>query len=110
MYSYTEERREKLISELLLKGYSKNHIDVALDEIRLFKPKEFPSEIVRRPKIKIDDILRQNSPQLYILRETLKFMLDKLQRNEFLQIHESNRQIYIEACEAYIQKANETLF
>lgn len=109
MHSYTEGRREQLNNELLLKQYPERDIDAALDEIKLFKPKEFPSEIVRRPKIKIDEMLRQNSPQLYILRETLKFMLDKLQKNEFLQINSSNRPIYIEACENYIQKANALL-
>jgi hypothetical protein len=109
MHSYTNENKEKLRDTLLGKGYPRDCIVDAFKEIELFKPREFPSEIVRRPKIKIDEMLRQKSPCLHILRETLQFMLDKLLNNEFQQIHGHNIPIYIEACKDYIKKVDTVL-
>eukprot|EP00826_Nyctotherus_ovalis_P019246 TRINITY_DN15904_c0_g1_i2.p1 TRINITY_DN15904_c0_g1~~TRINITY_DN15904_c0_g1_i2.p1 ORF type:complete len:232 (-),score=27.45 TRINITY_DN15904_c0_g1_i2:165-860(-) len=109
MHSYTEKNKEELIKMLLGKGYSMDEILDDLEEIRRFKPKEFPSEIVRRPKIKIDEMLSKRSVKTYVLRETLRFILDKLQKNEFQQVHEPNRPIYIEACISYIVKADQIL-
>jgi len=109
MHSYTNENKEKLMDTLLGKGYPRDCIVDTFKEIEQFKPREFPCEIVRRPKIKIDEILRQRSPRLHILREVLQYMLDKLLNNEFLQVHSSNRPIYVEACEDYIKRANAVL-
>jgi len=109
MHSYTNENKEKLMDTLLGKGYPRDCIVDTFKEIEQFKPREFPCEIVRRPKIKIDEILRQRSPRLHILREVLQYMLDRLLNNEFLQVHNSNRPIYIEACEDYIKRANAVL-
>lgn len=106
MHSHMEKNKEELIKVLLGKGYSMDEILDAFEESRRLKSKKFPGEIVRKPKIKIDEMLRENSVRCYMLRETLRFMLDSLQKDEFQQVHKANRPIYVEACTEYIAKAD----
>lgn len=109
MHAYTQEREKELIEVLKEECYSTIEIMRAFEEIRLLKPKEFPTEILRKSKMKVEAILRRRTPKTYILRATLKFMLEKLHDPKYHQVLPDNKQIYIEACRAYMLVANKTI-
>jgi len=106
MYGHAESQKEKLIQTLLEEGFSRTSIIQAFEEIRQFK---LANATIRKPKIKIDEMLKHKTPKTYIFRETLKSMLQRLEAGELQQVLQSNRPIYIEACNGFLLKANEIL-
>ena len=106
MYGYAESQREKLMEILLGEGFSRLTIIQAFEEIRQFK---LANAIIRKPKIKIDEMLKHKTPKTYIFRETLKLMLQRFEAGELQQVLQSNRSIYIEACNGFLLKADEIL-
>jgi uncharacterized short protein YbdD (DUF466 family) len=106
MHAFTESQKPKLMQSLLKEGFSETSILEAFDEIRQFK---LANAIIRKPKIKIDEILSCKTPKTYIFRETIKSALQKLETGELRQVLQSNRPIYIEAFNNFLLKANEIL-
>lgn len=109
MHRLAEERGGDLMEKLLEKGLSKSDIAKAFDEIKRFRSKDFPAEICKKSKIKVEGMLEKKSVQTYILKESLQEILNKLQNDESTQILPFNKLVYIEACTEYIERTNKAL-
>lgn len=109
MRVYAKEALTNLTKFLESKGFCEIEIKTAFEAVMQYKPKEFPSEIIRKPKIKLDEIVKSKSIYAYILKESLDFMIEKLENKGFTQIQDDNLKVYIEACNDYLRRANNIL-
>lgn len=109
MYDYTKAHREELRRLLKDKGYKDTEIELTFAGIEGYKSKGYSGGIVVKPKIKIDEMVQAKSINTIILRLSLILVLEKLEKQEFKQMYETNRLTYIEGCRMYLKKANEAL-
>ena len=109
MYNQIKEQRQKLKEILINEHYDESKIKIAFETIRQYKSSNCPKSIENKSMHRISQILKRKSIFAIILRETLLFMLNKLETGSFGKISGSNVPLYIEACKVLMNEIDKLL-
>eukprot|EP00826_Nyctotherus_ovalis_P053823 TRINITY_DN7023_c0_g3_i3.p1 TRINITY_DN7023_c0_g3~~TRINITY_DN7023_c0_g3_i3.p1 ORF type:complete len:134 (-),score=22.16 TRINITY_DN7023_c0_g3_i3:221-622(-) len=105
LYVNVQTNRRVLAHSLAQRGYGEETIAACFATIMSFKPEGLPKEIENGAKMRVEGILKGKSIFVYILKETLEHMINKLKTKEYEQMHRTNSEMYVEACTEFLARA-----
>eukprot|EP00826_Nyctotherus_ovalis_P011311 TRINITY_DN12950_c0_g1_i5.p1 TRINITY_DN12950_c0_g1~~TRINITY_DN12950_c0_g1_i5.p1 ORF type:complete len:427 (+),score=4.94 TRINITY_DN12950_c0_g1_i5:259-1539(+) len=109
VHRYVNGDLTKIRSTLTSQGLPAANIQQDLEFVRELSAREAPALPIRQAREKNETLLYKSPSITFIFKEAIASMLEKLEDNEFSQILRKNKVIYKEACNRYMERANEIL-